>query len=180
MLDSVSQQTYSGDIVVAPMSSPADARAFKDLNEQWITTLFTLEPADSAVLDDPHTAVVAKGGQVLLARDGDEIVGCVAVVREGHGPASANPSPVAPVYEISKMAVSPDHRGRGFGRILLQAAIDHARALGATTLFLGSSTKLATAVHLYEQAGFVHVPPEEIGPMPYDRADVFMRLDLTS
>jgi len=169
MLDTVSQQTYSGDIVVAPMSSPADARAFKVLNEQWITTLFTLEPADSAVLDDPHTAVVAKGGQVLLARDGDEIVGCVALVPEGHG-----------VYEISKMAVSPEHRGRGFGRILLQAAIDHARTLGATALFLGSSTKLATAVHLYEQAGFVHVPPHEIGPMPYDRADVFMRLDLTS
>ena len=169
MLDLVTQQTVSGEIVVRPMSSPAEARAFKDLNEQWITTLFTLEPADSAVLDDPETSIVAKGGLVLIARDGQEIVGCVAVVPEGHG-----------VYEISKMAVAPEHRGRGFGRILLHAAIDQARALGATALFLGSSTKLPTAVRLYEQAGFVHVRPDEIGPMPYDRADVFMRLDLSA
>lgn len=169
MLESVTQYTVSGDLVVRPMSSPADARAFKELNEQWITTLFAIEPADSAVLDDPQTAIVAMGGQVLIARAGEEIVGCVAVVPEGHG-----------IYEISKMAVSPDHRGRGFGRALLHAAIDHARALGATALFLGSSTKLPTAVHLYEQAGFVHVPPDEIGPMPYDRADVFMRLNLTA
>lgn len=169
MLEFVTPQTFSGDLVVRPMSSPADARAFKDLNEQWITMLFALEPADRAVLDDPQDAILAKGGQVLIARDGQQIVGCVAIVPEGHG-----------VYEISKMAVAPEHRGRGFGRTLLSAAIDHARALGATALFLGSSTKLPTAVHLYEQAGFVHVPPADIGPMPYDRADVFMRLELTA
>jgi putative acetyltransferase len=178
MLESMTPQTVSGGLVVRPMSSPADARAFKELNEQWITALFVLGPADSAVLDDPGTAIVAKGGQVLIARDGDEIVGCVAVVPESHGSTCAEPHATTAVYEISKMAVSPEHRGRGFGRTLLHAAIDHARAVGATALFLGSSTKLPTAVHLYEEAGFVHVLPDEIGPMPYNRADVFMRLNL--
>lgn len=31
-------------------------------------------------------------------------------------------------------------------------------------------TKSADAVHLYESIGFVHVPSEQIGPMPYERA----------
>lgn len=154
-------------IVVEPMSSPADARAFKELNEEWIVELFALEPADSVKLDNPEREIVAKGGQVLIARDGDDIVGCVALVAEGDG-----------VFELSKMAVARNRRGRGLGRILLREAVDYARRRNATTLFLGSSTKLPDAVHLYESIGFVHVPSDRIGPMPYRRADVFMRYDL--
>ncbi len=75
------------------------------------------------------------------------------------------------------MTIAPELRGRGAGRRLLQAAIDCARDRGAGSLFLGSSTKLAPAVHLYEALGFVHVPPETLH-MPYARATVFMRLDL--
>jgi GNAT superfamily N-acetyltransferase len=169
----VTQQTESvateqiDTIVVEPMSSPADARAFKELNEEWIVELFSLEPADSVKLDNPEREIVAKGGQVLIARDGDDIVGCVALVPEGDG-----------VFELSKMAVARDRRGRGLGRIILQEAIDYARRQSATALFLGSSTKLADAVHLYESIGFVHVPSDQIGPMPYERADVFMRYEL--
>ncbi|MBY8860859.1 GNAT family N-acetyltransferase [Nocardia sp. CA2R105] len=154
-------------IVVEPMSGPADARAFKELNEEWIVELFTLEPADSVKLDNPEREIVAKGGHVLIARDGEDIVGCVALVAEGDG-----------VFELSKMAVARNRRGRGLGRIILREAIDYARRQSATTLFLGSSTKLADAVHLYESIGFVHVPSDQIGPMPYERADVFMRYEL--
>lgn len=149
------------------MSGPADARAFKELNEEWIVELFTLEPADSVKLDNPEREIVAKGGHVLIARDGEDIVGCVALVAEGDG-----------VFELSKMAVARNRRGRGLGRIILREAIDYARRRHATTLFLGSSTKLADAVHLYESIGFVHVPSDQIGPMPYERADVFMRYEL--
>ncbi len=148
------------------MSTPAHARAFKELNEEWIRAYFTLEPADSALLDDPEREIVAKGGRVLIARIGSEIVGCGAVVPEGHG-----------VYEVSKMAVSPRYRGRGIGRRILEAAIEQARALGATSIILASNRKLANAVHLYESMGFVHVPPEELPPSPYRRADVFMKYD---
>ena len=82
------------------------------------------------------------------------------------------------VFELSKMAVSPALRNRGAGRRLILAALDLAGHLGATSLFLGSSTKLPAAVHLYESVGFSHVPAERIGPMPYERADIFMDLIL--
>ncbi|WEO77899.1 GNAT family N-acetyltransferase [Cryobacterium sp. SO2] len=156
-------------ITIDPLTSDADARAFRELNEEWIRRLFTLEAADSATLDDPVGAIVDRGGQVLIARLGDERIGCVALVPTGDG-----------VFELSKMAVQPGLRGKGVGRQLITAAIILAGRLGATSLFLGSSTKLPNAVHLYESVGFTHVPAERIRPMPYARADVFMELPLTN
>jgi putative acetyltransferase len=82
------------------------------------------------------------------------------------------------VYELSKMAVSPEMRGRGIGRLLILHLIDEARNMGARSLFLGSQTKLKNAVHLYEAVGFRHVPPERLPLLPYTRADVFMELIL--
>jgi len=154
-------------LTVTPMTGAADAAAFKQLNEEWITRIFALEPADRLLLDDPQTEIVDRGGQVLIARDGEEIVGCVAL----------NPAPGG-VYELSKMSVVPARRGQGVGRVIILAAIEYARSLGATALFLGSSTKLANAVRLYESVGFSHVPLDQLGPLPYRRADVFMRYDL--
>jgi GNAT superfamily N-acetyltransferase len=78
---------------------------------------------------------------------------------------------------MTKMTVTPAARGRGIGRLLIAAAIARARALGATSLYLGSSTTLPNAVHLYEATGFAHVAPEELG-MPYVRADVFMMQEI--
>lgn len=142
-----------------------DATAFRTLNEEWITRFFVLEPKDREILGDPGGKILAKGGRIFLVDDGAMTVGCVALIPMGAG-----------VYELSKMAVSPAMRGRGIGRYLLLHVIEEARAMRAESLFLGSSTKLPNAVHLYESVGFQHVPPERLPPMPYARADVFMTL----
>ena len=73
------------------------------------------------------------------------------------------------------MAVASESRGRGTGRKLLAAAVDHARELGARSVFLGTSRKLASAVHLYETFGFRHVPRETLR-LTSTRIDVFMEL----
>ncbi len=157
----------SNDISVAPMDDAAEARAFKALNEEWITEWFALEPPDRAILDHPQDEIVARGGQVLIARLHDDIVGCVALMPMGEG-----------VLELSKMTVTPAIRGVGIGRIILLAAISSARKLGASSLFVATSTKLSNAIHLYESVGFGHVAAERLGPYPYLRADVFMELRL--
>ncbi|WP_068498075.1 GNAT family N-acetyltransferase [Paenibacillus kribbensis] len=154
-------------LTITSMKTTNEAHAFKTLNEEWITRFFTIEKEDRVILDNPVENIVNRGGDVLIARTGDSIVGCVALVPSGAG-----------VFELSKMSVTPGSRGRGYGRRIIDAAIDRARELGATSLFLGSSTKLPNAVHLYESVGFKHVPVERIGPMPYVRADVFMELEL--
>ena len=154
------------DLIIRPLHDDADVAAFRSLNEEWIARYFTVEAQDRRQLDDPIAAYIDAGGEILIAELDGQAVGCVALVPNGTG-----------AYELSKMAVAPELRGRGAGRMLLSAAIEHARGLGASSLFLGSSHKLANAVHLYETLGFEHVAPETLH-MPYARADVFMQLVL--
>lgn len=157
----------SDNLTFRPMQSQADADAFRALNEEWIAKLFRLEEKDRVTLGDPQGKIIGPGGQVYVAADGEAVVGCAALIRFDDG-----------VYELSKMAVSPLTRGQGVGRRLLGYVIEQARAMGARTVFLGSSTKLKDAVHLYEALGFRHVLPAELPEMKYERADVFMKLDL--
>jgi putative acetyltransferase len=155
------------DIEIRSLQSGEDTTAFRTLNEEWITRYFILEKMDQETLGDPEKKILGKGGHIFMARIGHEAVGCVALIPLGDG-----------VYELSKMAVSPELRGLGIGRKLLQHAIAEARLMGAKSLFLGSNSKLANAVHLYESVGFRHVPAEKIPPMPYSRANVFMEMAL--
>jgi N-acetylglutamate synthase-like GNAT family acetyltransferase len=144
-----------------------DATAFRTLNEEWITRHFVLEAKDRETLGDPENTILRRGGHIFMVHADDEPVGCVALIPIANG-----------VYELSKMAVAPNLRGQGIGRRLLEHAIAQATLIGAKSLFLGSSTKLPSAVHLYESAGFRHVPRESLPPMPYTRANVFMELSL--
>jgi GNAT superfamily N-acetyltransferase len=165
------RQSYSTapEVEIRSLRPGDDATAFRTLNEEWITSYFVLEDKDKETLGDPENTILRKGGHILIGYAGTEPVGCVALVPMGSN-----------VFELSKMAVSRQLRGRGIGRQLVGHAIDLARTNGATSLFLGTSTKLPSAIHLYESVGFQHVPPESLPPNPYARADVFMRLALRS
>ncbi|NYF78595.1 GNAT family N-acetyltransferase [Granulicella arctica] len=154
------------EIEMRPLAEGEDGTAFRTLNEEWISRFFVLEAKDHEVLGNPG-AILSKGGRVLMVYADGVAVGCVALIPMGDG-----------VYELSKMAVSPELRGLGIGRRLLTYAVAQAREMGAVSLFLGSSWKLANAVHLYESIGFVHVPAERIPPMEYARAEVFMEMVL--
>ena len=59
--------------------------------------------------------------------------------------------------EILTLAVTPQARGRGLGRRLLQTALDHARTQGAASMFLEVSPANAPALALYARAGFAPV-----------------------
>ncbi|MGY2896833.1 GNAT family N-acetyltransferase [Deinococcus sp. UYEF24] len=166
-MNDVKNTSANSALGIGPASQPEDLLAFRTLNEEWITRFFTLEETDRRQLGDPQGEILAPGGQIFVARLNGRPVGCVALrpTREGE-------------FEVSKMAVSPDLHGQGIGRTLLTYTIEHARNLGAHRLILGSSTKLGSAVHLYEQLGFMHLPVERRPQLAYSRADVFMELNL--
>ncbi|MEI2642679.1 MAG: GNAT family N-acetyltransferase [Candidatus Nanopelagicales bacterium] len=54
---------------------------------------------------------------------------------------------------LAELYVQPAHRGKGIGRALLQATLDHARSKGAGYLDLGTSEDDVAARHLYESLG---------------------------
>ncbi len=146
--------------------APGDEKPFKELNEAWISRDFAIEPGDREVLNNPQGKILSHGGEICLAELDGVVVGCCALVTMGPGE-----------FELAKMTVSEAARGKGIGRMLLRFAIGQARALGAHRLYLESNTKAASAIHLYEEMGFRHIPePKHVSK--YARADTFMEMFL--
>ncbi|MDQ8204106.1 bifunctional helix-turn-helix transcriptional regulator/GNAT family N-acetyltransferase [Pelagicoccus sp. SDUM812003] len=137
---------------------------FYRLNEEWITRYFTLEESDRRQLLNPEQSIVEKGGDILFALVDGECLGTCALVPHGEG-----------CLEMAKMAVAPRARGFGLGKKLGLAAIERAKELGASRIYLESNRSLVPAISLYRKLGFVEV---DGGPSPYARADIQMELRL--
>ncbi len=69
--------------------------------------------------------------------------------------------------------------GGGIGRKLVGAAIARAAELSGQRIFLGTNSRLESAVHLYERAGFTRITRDELPVADYyARADILMELTL--
>lgn len=151
---------------------PALREHFYRLNEAWLRKYFYVEEIDHRVLSNPETEIIARGGTILFAMLGDEVVGTCALMPETNG-ADADAADTQGTYELTKMAVDEQRQGLGIGRALMEAAIDEFRRRDGRRLFLETNSKLTPAVRLYESMGFEHQP--SIKPdSHYDRADVYM------
>ena len=140
--------------------------AFAQLNLEWIETLFEVEPRDSAVLGDPRGMIVAPGGEVFFLLAQGEVVGTVAMM------------PIDGGFDLTKMAVAPHARGKGYGERLMQAALDWARSHDAARVTLCSNTQLTPALSLYRKHGFRTV--QGGAEADWKRCDIIMELDLRS
>ncbi|HVY87944.1 MAG TPA: GNAT family N-acetyltransferase [Hyphomonadaceae bacterium] len=151
--------------IVVRAFQPGDEAAFRDINLDWIERFFVVEQKDRDVLDNPHKYILGPGGAILLAVDGDVPLGVVALMVMGGGS-----------VELAKMGVLPAAQGRGAGRMLVAAAIDRAREMGASRVYIETNSSLGAALKLYRDAGFV--PLKQSIPSPYARADVQLELML--
>ncbi|WP_409350828.1 GNAT family N-acetyltransferase [Streptomyces tauricus] len=118
---------------------------------------------------DPFTHIVQPGGDVLIARiPNGTAAGCVALLRYS-----------SDLLELATMGVRAEFRSRGAGQRLREAAIARARPLDARRLFLGTNSRPAAALRLYEDSGFRRISREEL-PLAdyYARADILMQLSL--
>ena len=153
----------SSAISLVPFSKKYQ-RAFKALNEEWISKYFKMEEADYKVLDNPQAHILKEGGYIVMAMYHNEPVGTGALVKMNNE-----------VYELVKMAVSPAVQGKGVGYLLSQHLIDKAREMGAKKVYLESNTILKPAINLYYKLGFQKVSARET---PYERCNIQMELSL--
>lgn len=58
---------------------------------------------------------------------------------------------------IHWLAVDPAYQGRGLGRFLVQAALQHHKARGRAHVYLSTEEDRDAAIHLYESIGFKQV-----------------------
>jgi ribosomal protein S18 acetylase RimI-like enzyme len=148
--------------------------AFERLNREFLESRWTLEPNDVRLLRDPFRAFVSTGGEVFFLLEGGEALGTCALRREGVDLSGA------PLFELCKMAVAPTSRGKGYGDLLVAAAVEAARARGARQVFLLTHSTLSPAIALYEKHGFRitrrGTPP--VTRREHRRADLEMTLEL--
>ncbi len=180
MENSVARQGFRERYSARRLDSPASlevvtfvdklAPDFSRLNEDWINEYFEMEAADRRTLDNPRSAIVDTGGEVVFVIDRDmaggrTVLGTCAIVRKDDA-----------VCELAKMAVSKSARGRGIGRIIGHETIRIATEMGFSKMFLETNSILKPALALYRSLGFKQMaPPFE---SDYGRADVYMELTL--
>lgn len=109
---------------------------------------------------EPHgidaVSLVASGGAFLLARLGDDAVGCGAL-----RPLGAN------IAEIKRMYVRPDARGRGIARAVLERLERIAAERGYKTVRLETGNRQPEALALYASSGYSRIPnyAESVHPL---------------
>jgi len=148
---------------------PRYARAFAELNYEWIEAYFAVEDEDRAALEDPEGYALAPGGEIYFVLQDGEPVGTVAMVPfKGHSDGIA--------WELAKMAVRPDCQGRGYSQLLMQACIQFARDRAADEIVLITNDVLGPALGLYTRSGFIAMPANT--DTRYSRGNLEMRLRL--
>lgn len=139
-------------------------QSFIDLSVEWLEEYVSVEPADLEILKNPHEKVLDNGGEIFFALADGKAVGTVAMINAGGG-----------VFELAKLAVSPEYKGRKIGKLLMQHAISFAEEKNAGRIILYTNHKLVPAIRLYEKMGFVHT---ELSNNKYIESDMKMQLEL--
>ena len=139
------------------------ASAFYDLNIEWLETYFYVEDYDKEVLSKPEKYIIQPGGHIFFVIEDDLVLGTVALMKAEEG-----------VYELTKMAVLSNQRGKKIGQRLMQYCIDFAHENKFQKLMLYSNTILENAIYIYRKYGFIEIPVEP--DSPYDRSNIKMEL----
>lgn len=141
----------------ARVVSPADPDVHA-LLEEYFSMRTDSFPGGGYSTTFPDPAAFVPPAGVFLAIDEDGVaVGCGGVRRIADGEAGIR-------YEVKNVFVLPTGRGRGWGRLLLDALEDEARRLGAAELVLDTHHSLTAAAGLYASSGFVAIPPYNDNP----------------
>ena len=146
------------DIHVRP-ATPADLEAIGRLGALLVRTHYEFDPKRfiaptprtpagyasflGSQLEDPDVAV-------LVAEENDVVLGyAYAGVEDSDWMALRGPAGV-----LHDIIVDPEHRGRGAGKLLLDATLAFLRSRGAPRVVLSTAARNADAQRLFARAGF--------------------------
>jgi GNAT superfamily N-acetyltransferase len=133
------------DIVetLVDQAQPVLREYYEDICSRYWGRPVTEAELGQVLIDEPSDDLL-----LFLAREGAEVLGCF-------GLRLSNP----PFAEVKRVYVTPQARGRGVGRAMMDFAEQVALAHGAVTMRLDVRDDLIEARGLYEKCGYVPVEP---------------------
>jgi N-acetylglutamate synthase-like GNAT family acetyltransferase len=152
------------NILVTDFQSQYSNKFYK-LNKAWIEESWVLEDSDKKDLLNPGK-IVENGGQVFFALEDKIALGTVAMIK------SSNDR-----FELAKMTVQEDFRGKGIANVLMDKCLKFAKQNNAREIFLISNDSLIIARNLYDKYGFKEVV---LDSQKYKRGNVKMILQITT
>ena len=116
----------------------------------------TTDPARLALLRD--AAGRAAAGDLLVAADGERLLGTASLLRPGTGyTRQARPQEA----EVRLLTTAPEARRLGVGAALMAASIDRARSWGVSSLVLDTGAQNVASQRLYHRLGFERLVERE-------------------
>jgi GNAT superfamily N-acetyltransferase len=125
---------------------PADDEELGKLREELRADLTARYPEDGADSDSHLSADI----RFLLVHEDGAAIGCCAL--------QPNPESGLDGLELKRMYLVPSARGTGAANLLLAAAEELARELGATQIYLETGHRQPEAIRLYERNGYTGIP----------------------
>ena len=141
-------------------ASDADLQAVRDIFREYADTLgidLCFQDFESELAGLPGDYAAPRGA-LLLAEVEGAIAGCCAL-----RPLDTADYPNA--SEMKRLYVRKAFRGFGLGRQLVDRVLSEAHLAGYTTMLLDTLSDMETARALYQEAGFVEVPPYYHNPI---------------
>lgn len=142
------------DIIQA--TTPSDLHEARTLFEEYAASLgfdLAFQGFDQELAGLPGD-YAPPSGRLLLALQGDEVAGCVALRALEPG-----------ICEMKRLYVRPAFQGLGLGRSLTEAVIAEAVAIGYSAMRLDTVPAMLSARVLYHSLGFREIPPYRFNPV---------------
>lgn len=149
------------------VTSKEDVQRARQLFEEYATGLginLCFQNFDEELVSLPGM-YASPAGRLLLAYSDERLAGCIALRKLDSNTA-----------EMKRLFLKPEFRGKGLGRMLVNAIIEEARSIGYQRMRLDTLPgKMDTAIALYREIGFEDIPPYYNNPVEGAR---FMELKL--
>lgn len=98
-------------------------------------------------LENLKTMYNANDGGIILCKEANVFIGCVALRRSEAG-----------VAELKRMYVQQAHQHKGIGKMLLEKSVALAQSCKYNYIRLDTLNHMTPAINLYKQYGFYEIP----------------------